>query len=126
LGIATTQFHAEVVLRYNRRFKETRDREDEVMLLQDFIAVKGMRALGNKLSSLPVVEVSLNPRNEELESSALAVHKATHSPEATIAEAKAEEVELPPAQGPKLEAGEGSPFKKRTTRADDSSQPTLF
>jgi septal ring factor EnvC (AmiA/AmiB activator) len=56
-----------VRIRYNRRFKHTRDREDDVLDLRGFISVKGVKALGNKLSSLPVTEVSLEPPVEELE-----------------------------------------------------------
>jgi len=56
-----------VRIRYNRRFKYTRDREDDILDLRGFISVKGVKALGNKLSSLPVTEVSLEPPMEELE-----------------------------------------------------------
>ena len=35
--------------------------------VKDFIAVKGVKALGNKLSSLPVTEVVLEAPNVELE-----------------------------------------------------------
>jgi hypothetical protein len=58
-----------VRIRYNRRFKHTRDREDDILDLRGFISVKGVKALGNKLSSLPVTEVSLEPPVEELEQS---------------------------------------------------------
>ena len=70
LGVISTLHHPHVRIRYNRRYKETRDREDDVLDLHDFIAIKGMRALGNKLSPLPVTEVSLDPAVEELEASA--------------------------------------------------------
>jgi topoisomerase-4 subunit A len=67
LGVASTLHHPHVRIRYNRRFKHTRDREDDVLDLRGFISVKGVKALGNKLSSLPVTEVSLEPPVEELE-----------------------------------------------------------
>ena len=133
LGIATTQFHPEAVVRFNRRFKETRDREDEVVALDGFISVKGMRALGNKLSTLPVVEVTLNPPNEEREQEALANHIEAHAPKRTVPVEIEDEPsaplappELPSALAPRLDAGAASPFKKRRPQASDDSQPTLF
>ena len=67
LWVASTLHHPHVRIRYNRRFKHTRDREDDVLDLRGFISVKGVKALGNKLSSLPITEVSLEPPVEELE-----------------------------------------------------------
>ncbi|MGB1384685.1 MAG: DNA gyrase/topoisomerase IV subunit A, partial [Flavobacteriales bacterium] len=67
LWVASTLHHPHVRIRYNRRFKHTRDREDDVLDLRGFISVKGVKALGNKLSSLPVTEVSLESPVEELE-----------------------------------------------------------
>ena len=67
LWVASTLHHPHVRIRYNRRFKHTRDREDDILDLRGFISVKGVKALGNKLSSLPVTEVSLEPPVEELE-----------------------------------------------------------
>lgn len=60
--------HPHVRIRYNRRFKHTRDREDDILDLRGFISVKGVKAIGNKLSSLPVTEVALEPPVQELES----------------------------------------------------------
>ncbi|MDA0913095.1 MAG: DNA gyrase/topoisomerase IV subunit A [Bacteroidetes bacterium] len=67
LGVVSTAHHPLVRIRFNRRFKETRNREDEVLDVSEFIAVKGARALGNKLSSFPVTEVQLDPIDEEKE-----------------------------------------------------------
>ena len=67
LGVVSSFHHPHVRIRYNRRYKETRDRDDDILDLRDFIAVKGARALGNKLSALPVTEVFLEPAVEELE-----------------------------------------------------------
>ena len=67
LWVASTLHHPHVRIRYNRRFKHTRDREDDIVDLRGFISLKGVKALGNKLSSLPVTEVSLEPPVEELE-----------------------------------------------------------
>jgi topoisomerase-4 subunit A len=67
LGVVSSFHHPHVRIRYNRRYKETRDRDDDILDLRGFIAVKGARALGNKLSALPVTEVFLEPAVEELE-----------------------------------------------------------
>ena len=67
LGVVSTLHHPHARIRYNRRYKETRDREDEILDLRGFIAVKGMRALGNKLSNLPVTEVTIEPPVSALE-----------------------------------------------------------
>jgi topoisomerase IV subunit A len=67
LAFATSLYYPQARVRYNRRFKHTRDKEDEIVDLRGFIALKGVRALGNKLSSLPVTEVLLEPANTELE-----------------------------------------------------------
>ena len=133
LGVATTLFHPEAMVRFNRRFKETRDREDEVVALEEFIAVKGMRALGNKLSTLPVVDVTLNDPNEEREAEALEQHIAQFAPKRApeptpepVPEGPVAPPELPSSQAPRLDSGADSPFKKRRTNGDDDSQPTLF
>ena len=67
LWVASTLHHPHVRIRYNRRFKHTRDREDDVLDLRGFISVKGVKAIGNKLSALPVTEVTLEPPVAELE-----------------------------------------------------------
>ncbi|MEC8361464.1 MAG: hypothetical protein VX002_04115, partial [Bacteroidota bacterium] len=67
LWVASTLHHPHVRIRYNRRFKHTRDREDDILDLRGFISVKGVKAIGNKLSTLPVTEVTLEPAMEELE-----------------------------------------------------------
>jgi topoisomerase-4 subunit A len=69
LALATSLYHPQARVKYNRRFKHTRDKEDEIVDLRGFIILKGVRALGNKLSSLPVTEVVLEPVNLELEAS---------------------------------------------------------
>ena len=70
LGVVSTEHHPMVRIRFNRRFKETRDREDEIVAARDFISVKGARALGNKLSALPVTDVLLEATNVDRESEA--------------------------------------------------------
>ena len=67
LAFATSLYHPQARVKFNRRFKHSRDKEDELVDLREFIILKGVRALGNKLSSLPVTEVVLEPVNSELE-----------------------------------------------------------
>ena len=81
LGVVSMAYHPHIRLRFNRRFKETRDREDEVVDLGTFIMVKGVRALGNRLSTYPLTEVTLEPLDEAKEAAAA---------EAAAAEAAAE------------------------------------
>ena len=125
LGVVSTDHLPMVRIRFNRRFKETRDREDEILNACDFIAVKGGRALGNKLSSLPVTEVILEPKDSERE--ALAETKWLES----IGEAPSPQVqEKTPQTNPK----ENIPASKAKNEdnptgaeADnDAAQPTLF
>ncbi|MGY8887522.1 MAG: DNA gyrase/topoisomerase IV subunit A [Flavobacteriales bacterium] len=67
LAFATSLYHPQARVKYNRRFKHTRDKVDEIVDLRGFITLKGFRALGNKLSALPVTEVLLEPANIDLE-----------------------------------------------------------
>ena len=67
LWVASTLHHPYASIKFNKRFKHTRDKEDQLVNLRDFIAVKGLKAQGNKLSALPITEVHLAPANEELE-----------------------------------------------------------
>ena len=69
LAFATSFYHPRAIIKFNKRFKNTRDREDEVIDVRGFIAVKGVKALGNKLNSLPVTDVLLEAPNVELEES---------------------------------------------------------
>lgn len=45
--------------------------EDELVDLSEFISVKGLKAIGNKLSAFPVTEVLLEPADEEKEKAAM-------------------------------------------------------
>lgn len=59
LGIATTLNFPSVYIRYDKRSKLTRNKMDEAVNLWDFIAVKGLKAQGNRLTNLPVLNVEL-------------------------------------------------------------------
>jgi topoisomerase-4 subunit A len=127
LGVVSTDHLPMVRIRFNRRFKETRDREDEIINARDFIAIKGGRALGNKLSSLPVTEVILEPKDSEREALA----------ETKWLEAIGEQTPIPtPPPVPEdtlpskpKETIPSSKAKKEdnpTGADDDATQPTLF
>ena len=128
LWVASTLHHPHVRIRYNRRFKHTRDREDDVLDLRGFISVKGVKALGNKLSSLPVTEVTLEAPVEELEQ---AHEKELQA--AREADAQREEAAQATAQGEASSANEGEPAvvaeegKAASAEATDASgQASLF
>ena len=95
LGFATSLYHPQARIIYNKRFKQTRDREDDVIDVKGFIAVKGVKALGNKLGSLPVTDVVLEPANIELEEATAAeILQANAADDALIEEPNIEEVSL--------------------------------
>jgi topoisomerase-4 subunit A len=130
LGIVTSLHHPMVRIRFNRRFKETRDREDELIDLQGFIAVKGLRALGNRLNSLPVTEVLLEPENEALEKTAeaglaLKDEALEANTSGTVDEGK--RLKQTPVPGVSIEKKEPeSKEEKNNLSQTDSDQPTLF
>lgn len=70
LLVATTLHHPHVRLVFNKRFKHSRDKEDQVLNLREFITVKGLKAQGNRISPLPITDVLLEPEVEELEQKA--------------------------------------------------------
>ena len=59
LGIATTLHHPTLYIRYNKKFKQAQHKMDESLYLRDFIAVKGLKAIGNRLTTLPILNVEL-------------------------------------------------------------------
>ncbi|PCJ82203.1 MAG: DNA topoisomerase IV [Bacteroidetes bacterium] len=124
LAFATSLYHPQARIKYNRRFKHTRDREDELIDMRGFIALKGVRALGNKLSSLPITEVLLEPANEELESAVAAeileARKADEMVESTFDEAKSEETEE------KDENEDSSTDNGENPKTDGGGQASLF
>lgn len=141
LLVATTLHHPHVRLVFNKRFKHTRDKEDQIVNLREFIAIKGLKAQGNRISPLPITDVLVEPEVDELEQKAeaelqaelQAAHKTApestseddnddgDGEEKTTIEAKAtpDEVSKPI----ELEL----PKKNDKSKGDDSSvQPTLF
>jgi topoisomerase-4 subunit A len=78
LDVVSTQFHPVVSIRFNKKFKITRDKEDEKVDLAEFISVKGLKAQGNRLTSLPVTEVNLEEPDQEREEKAWEKFKEEH------------------------------------------------
>ena len=123
LGVVTSLHHPQARIRFNRRFKETRDREDEIVDLRKFIAVKGLRALGNRLNSLPITEVILEPENEALESEAEALSKPIAAPpsgQSTSEDAK------PEGENPSTDSKDKSDKPSNKSEGEDFTHPTLF
>jgi topoisomerase IV subunit A len=95
LEIATLQ-HAPVI---NIQFdKRSSDRESEQVNLREFIAVKGVNAIGNKLTTHKVKSIDLAEPDEDLEAEfedalqqEMALLKAQQSPEAPIDEVNVSE-----------------------------------
>lgn len=129
LWVASTLHHPHVRIRYNRRFKHTRDREDDVLDLRGFISLKGVKALGNKLSALPVTEVSLEPPVEELEQALEQELEAARAADA----AREATTETPPEAAPAMPEAEPeaqpAPAAKAPSKApelDEGGQASLF
>jgi topoisomerase-4 subunit A len=68
LVIATTLHHPFVYLRFDKRNKLAKNKMDESVNLRDFIAVKGLKAIGNRLTQYPVLNIDLieaDPQREQ-------------------------------------------------------------
>lgn len=147
LLVATTIHHPHIRLVFNKRFKHTRDKEDQVLNLREFIGIKGLKAQGNRVSPLPITEVVLEDPLEELEQKAeealqleiAAIRAAQNAPHFDEDDASdedddfendddlgdADEAADQDAVSPTIELE--LPKPKPKPRADDSDiQPTLF
>ncbi|MFM7731626.1 MAG: DNA gyrase/topoisomerase IV subunit A, partial [Flavobacteriales bacterium] len=67
LAIATLLHHPSIYIRYDKRNKIAKNKMDESMGLRDFIAVKGMKAIGNRLTTYPVLSIDLLEADAQLE-----------------------------------------------------------
>jgi topoisomerase-4 subunit A len=67
LGVATTLNFPNVYVRFNKKFKQAANKMDETISIPDFITVKGLKAIGNKLSNYPVLNVDLLEADMERE-----------------------------------------------------------
>lgn len=67
LGIATTLHYPHLYVRFNKKFKQAQNKLDETVNLREFISVKGLKAIGNRLTALPVLNVELLEPDATLE-----------------------------------------------------------
>ena len=70
LGVATTLNFPNVYVRFNKKFKQAANKMDETISIPDFITVKGLKAIGNRLSNYPVLNVDLLEADMERENTA--------------------------------------------------------
>ena len=59
LGVATMLHHPVIYVRFDKRNKIAKNKLDESVNLRDFIAVKGLKAIGNRLTTYPVLNIDL-------------------------------------------------------------------
>ncbi len=59
LGLATLLHHPVIYLRFDKRNKIAKNKMDESVSLREFIAVKGLKAIGNRLTTYPVLNIDL-------------------------------------------------------------------
>lgn len=70
LGIVSTLHFPKIFIRFNKKFKQTQNKMDEMVDLREFISIKGVKAIGNRLTQLPVLNIDLLEADEELENKA--------------------------------------------------------
>ena len=61
---------SKIFIRFNKKFKQTQNKMDEMVDLREFISIKGVKAIGNRLTQLPVLNIDLLEADEELENKA--------------------------------------------------------
>jgi topoisomerase-4 subunit A len=59
LGLASLLHHPVVYVRFDKRNKIAKNKMDESIDLREFIAVKGLKAIGNRLTAYPVLNIEL-------------------------------------------------------------------
>lgn len=129
LGAVTTNMIPLMSVRYNKKFKHTRDKEDDIMNVADFIAVKGVKAIGNKLSTLPVTEVVVADPDPEKEQALLdelmARIQPEKAPEAEVSEeVPSKDLKEPKADDqPEAETSVKAPAPEIEPQKDDVSEP---
>jgi topoisomerase-4 subunit A len=70
LALATTLNFPKIFVRFNKKFKQAQNKMDEMVDLREFISVKGYKAIGNRLTQLPVLNIDLLEADAELEAKA--------------------------------------------------------
>ena len=101
LGAVTTNMIPLISIRYNKKFKHTRDKKPDIVNIADFIAVKGYKAIGNKLTTLPVTDVEVSDPNPEEEQAKLDELMASLVPaESEPPQERSQNSEAPPVEEP--------------------------
>ncbi len=59
LCVATLLHHPVIYVRFDKRNKIAKNKMDESVNLREFIAVKGLKAIGNRLTTYPVLNIDL-------------------------------------------------------------------
>jgi topoisomerase-4 subunit A len=59
LGIVSLLHHPVIYVRFDKRNKIAKNKMDESIDLREFIAVKGLKAIGNRLTTYPVLNIEL-------------------------------------------------------------------
>jgi topoisomerase-4 subunit A len=67
LSIATLLHHPSIYIRFDKRNKLAKNKMDESVQLRDFIAVKGLKAIGNRLTTYPVLNIELLEPDYQME-----------------------------------------------------------
>ena len=151
--IRISLYHPRAIIKYNKRFKQTRDRDDDVIDVVKFISVKGVKAIGNRLSPLPVTEVLLEAPNAEkeeataLERQSELADQISEAPDSTSeadsaadveveedsaaesTEAQSQEAQSPEAKSPSVETQEGDKSPQNDLPdppVSDDGQASLF
>jgi topoisomerase-4 subunit A len=62
--------YPKVYVRFNKKFKQAANKMDETVDLREFIAIKGVKAIGNRLTQLPILNLDLLEADQELENKA--------------------------------------------------------
>jgi topoisomerase-4 subunit A len=70
LGVVSTLHYPKVYVRFNKKFKQAANKMDETVDLREFIAIKGVKAIGNRLTQLPILNLDLLEADQELENKA--------------------------------------------------------
>ncbi len=70
LSVVSTLHYPKVFVRFNKKFKQAQNKMDEMVDLREFISIKGVKAIGNRLTQLPVLNIDLLDADQELENKA--------------------------------------------------------
>ena len=125
LEAVSTAFYPVANLRFNKKFKKTRDKEDEQLDLDKFISIKGLKALGKKLHALPVTEVSMLDVDEARETAALNELLGTSATAPNNSATEGEESDYSRAEENENNAGNQEAEDSKAEEADDTNLKPL-